>query len=223
MPYDEQLIQMAKKLNLPNFGADGMGTGRHLDTAYQFWNEVLALGDFANGLGDEGKSGLPGDSTETYMVMGGRWENPAQIEDPGAPGWVKNRYGDLISIYSEKIAHSKNTLTGEEYSGIPIWKEPNVGLKGNKFEDSGYEYTLSDYKRAWHVQSRSTSNEWLLELQPEGFIYLNLLDAASLGVQTGDVIKVTSPNGQTTEGKVRVIRGLRRKSVVILHSQDTKR
>src|SRR3972149_6584760 len=84
MPYDEQLIQMAKKLDLPNFGADGMGTGKNLDTAYQFWDETLALGDFSNGLGDEGVSGSPGDSTESYMTMGGRWENPSQVEDPNA-------------------------------------------------------------------------------------------------------------------------------------------
>ncbi|MEK7290341.1 MAG: molybdopterin dinucleotide binding domain-containing protein, partial [Planctomycetota bacterium] len=85
----------------------------------------------------------------------------------------------------------------------------------NKPEDTGYEYTMNTYKRAWHVQSRSTSNEWLLELQPEGFIYLNFSDASSLGILTGDVVKVTSPNGQSTEGKARVINGLRRKSVVI--------
>ena len=215
MPYDEQLIQMAKKLALPNFGADGMGTGKHLDTAYQFWDETLALGDFSNGLGDEGASGSPGDSTESYMTMGGRWENPSQVEDPNALGWAKNRYGDLISIFSEKVAHSKNVLTGEKYSGIPAWKDPNIGLKGNKPEDTEYKYTMNTYKRAWHVQSRSTSNEWLLELQPEGFIYLNSSDASSLSVLTGDTVKVSSPNGQSTEGKVRVIKGLRQKSVVI--------
>ena len=215
MPYDEQLIQMAKKLALPNFGADGMGTGKHLDTAYQFWDETLALGDFSNGLGDEGASGSPGDSTESYMTMGGRWENPSQVEDPNASGWAKNRYGDLISIFSEKVAHSKNVLTGEKYSGIPAWEKPNIGLKGAEFEDDGYDYTMNTYKRAWHVQSRSTSNEWLLELQPEGFIYLNSSDASSLSVLTGDTVKVSSPNGQSTEGKVRVIKGLRQKSVVI--------
>ena len=215
MPYDEQLIQMAKKLALPNFGADGMGTGKHLDTAYQFWDETLALGDFSNGLGDEGASGSPGDSTESYMTMGGRWENPSQVEDPNASGWAKNRYGDLISIFSEKVAHSKNVLTGEKYSGIPAWEDPNIGLKGNKPEDTEYKYTMNTYKRAWHVQSRSTSNEWLLELQPEGFIYLNSSDASSLSVLTGDTVKVSSPNGQSTEGKVRVIKGLRQKSVVI--------
>lgn len=215
MPYDEQLIQMAKKLALPNFGADGMGTGKHLDTAYQFWDETLALGDFSNGLGDEGASGSPGDSAETYMVMGGRWENPSQVEDPNASGWAKNRYGDLISIFSEKVAHSKNALTGEKYSGTPAWEKPNIGLKGAEFEDAGYDYTMNTYKRAWHVQSRSTSNEWLLELQPEGFIYLNSSDASSLSVLTGDTVKVSSPNGRSTEGKVRVIKGLRQKSVVI--------
>lgn len=215
MPYDEQLIQMAKKLALPNFGADGMGTGKHLDTAYQFWDETLALGDFSNGLGDEGASGSPGDSAETYMVMGGRWENPSHVEDPNASGWAKNRYGDLISIFSEKVAHSKNALTGEKYSGIPAWEKPNIGLKGAEFEDAGYDYTMNTYKRAWHVQSRSTSNEWLLELQPEGFIYLNSSDASSLSVLTGDTVKVSSPNGRSTEGKVRVIKGLRQKCVVI--------
>ena len=217
MPYDEQLIQMARLLSLPNFGTDGIGTGKNLDTAWQFWDACFKGGDFSSGLGDEGVSGSPGDSTVEYMKMAGRWENPAQIVDSSATSWVKNRYGDLINIFSEKVAHYKNALTGEEYSGIPIWEVPNKGLKGTEFEDSGYEYTLNTYKRAWQTQSRSTSNEWTLELQPEGFIYLNSTDATSLGVRTGDIVKITSPNGQSTQGKVRVVNGLLQKSVVIDH------
>ncbi|OGL40397.1 MAG: hypothetical protein A3C43_05580 [Candidatus Schekmanbacteria bacterium RIFCSPHIGHO2_02_FULL_38_11] len=218
MPYDEQLIQMAKLLDLPNFGTDGIGTGKHLDTAYSFWDEAFKAGDFSSGLGSEGQTSGPGDSSTEYMKMAGRWENPAQIEDSSAPDWIKNKYGDLISIFSEKVAHAKNALTGEEYSGIPKWEEPNIGLKGTLIEEvTGYDYTLNTYKRAWQVQSRSTSNEWLLELQPEGFIYLSSTDAGSLGVRTGDIVKVTSSNGQSTQGKVRVINGLRQKSVVIDH------
>jgi len=217
MPYDEQLVQMAKLIDLPNFGADGMGTGKNLDTAYQLWDEVLKLGDFSSGLGDEGATGVPGDSTVEYMQMAGRWENPAEVEDPSATGWVKNRYGDLINIFCEKVAHSKNALTGEEYSGVPLWEEPYVGLKGTEIEDTGYEYTLSTYKRAWQTQSRSTSNEWTLEIQPEGFVYLNTSDAAELEVLTGDVVEITSPNGNSTKGKVKVIAGLKTKSVVIDH------
>lgn len=215
MPYDEQLVQLGKMLDLPNFGLDAMGGGKSLDTAYQLWNEVLALGDFKNGLGNEGATGVPGDSTESYMVMGGKWENPAQVVDPSSPDWAKNKYGDMISIFSEKIAQAKNYLTGEEYSGVPVWEEPNTGLKGTVVDESDYDFTLSTYKRAWHTQSRSTSNEWLLEIQPEGFIYLNTSDAASLGVRTGDEVTITSPNGKSTQGKVRVINGIRKKSVVV--------
>ena len=217
MPYDEQLIQLGKMLDLPNFGLDAMGSGKHLDTAYQLWNEVLALGDFKNGLGNEGAFGEPGNSTESYMVMGGRWENPAQVVDSSAAGWIKNKYDDMINIFSEKIAHAKNYLTGEEYSGVPVWEEPNIGLKGTAVEETGYDFTLSTYKRAWQTQSRSTSNEWMLEIQPDGFIYLNTSDAASLGVRTGDEVTISSPNGKSTRGKVRVINGLRKKSVVVDH------
>lgn len=217
MPYDEQLVQLGKMLDLPNFGLDAMGSGKHLDTAYQLWNEVFALGDFKNGLGDEGATGKPGDSTESYMVMGGRWENPAQVTDPNNPHWVKNKYGDMINIFAEKIAHAKNYLTGEEYSGVPVWEEPNKGLKGTAVTDSDYNFTLGTYKRAWHTQSRSTSNEWMLELQTDGFIYLNAFDAEELGVRTGDEVIITSPNGRKTRGTVRVVKGIRQKSVFVDH------
>jgi anaerobic selenocysteine-containing dehydrogenase len=57
----------------------------------------------------------------------------------------------------------------------------------------------------------------MLEIQPDGFIYLNTSDAASLGVRTGDEVTISSPNGKSTRGKVRVINGLRKKSVVVDH------
>ncbi|MBI5361269.1 MAG: molybdopterin-dependent oxidoreductase [Planctomycetes bacterium] len=219
MPYDELLIQMANKMGIPNFGLDGMGSGKPLYTAYQFWDESFKKGDFASGLGDEGASGAPGDSAQDYMVMGGKWQDPAEIEDISNPGWAKNKYNDLICLFWEKVASAKNYLIAghPHYKGHAIWTEAGVGMDGESLANAGYPFLLSTYKRAWHTQSRSTSNKWLLEIQKEGFVNLNSSDASSLGVVTGDMVAISSPNGNSVNGKVKVIEGLRPGVVMVDH------
>jgi tetrathionate reductase subunit A len=197
MPYDEFLVQLAKKLQLPNFGRDEVATGKpgqHIDTAYQFWDLACKAGDFPNGLDNEGKDGLPGsfDTPGGYMDMGGKWENPAEIEDPSAPGWCKVRYGSCIQIFREKNVHYKNPYTGRSYPGIPRWEEPLTGIKGTKYSIGQGDFWCITGKRAWHVQSRSTNNQWLLEIEPENFLLMNPSDASKNALQTGDKVRVIS-------------------------------
>jgi anaerobic selenocysteine-containing dehydrogenase len=139
MPYDEFLIQLAKKLQLPNFGRDDVATGVpgvHIDTAWQFWDFVARKGDFPQGLDNEGKDGTPGsfDTAGGYMDLGGKWENPSVIADPAAPAFMKNRYGDCLYLFREKPVHYKNPFTQEPLHGIPTWDLPNLGLKGSRLD-----------------------------------------------------------------------------------------
>ena len=207
MPYDEFLVQLAKKLRLPNFGRDDVATGipgHHIDTAYQYWDLACRAGDFPDGLDNEGKDGIPGtfDTPGGYMEMGGKWENPAEIEDPSSPGWCKIRYGSCIQIFREKNVHYTNPYTGEPYPGIPRWEEPLKGIKGRRDLDGGYDFLCITGKRSWHVQSRSTNNEWLLEAQPENFLLINPDSANRLALTTGDKVRIVSsslPTGVTAK------------------------
>ncbi len=200
MPYDEFLIQLAKKLQLPNFGEDVVATGKpgqHIDTAWQFWDLAARAGDFPNGLDNEGKDGKPGsfDTPGGYMDLGGRWEDPAEIEDPASPGWVKNRYASCIQVFREKNVHYKNPYTDQAYPGIPRWEEPGTGIKGRQSDYDGQPGFTLGYvtgKRAWHVQSRSTNNQWLLEIEPENYLLMNPADAAARSLRTGDRVRVSS-------------------------------
>lgn len=222
MPYDEQLIQLGKLLGLPGFGTDGMGVGVHLDTAYQFWDRALASASGLTagaGLGGEGATGVPGDSANANMTIGGRWENPAQIEHGTYAGWVRNLYGDYIALYDEKIGTSKNYMISPNpyLYGYPKWMDPRTGQTGIVHTDAAYPFRLLTYKRVFHTQSRSASNQWLRELQTQGFVYLNSGDAAGLSVVTGDYVKITSPNGRTTTARARVIEGLKPGCVMVDH------
>jgi anaerobic selenocysteine-containing dehydrogenase len=193
MVVDDIMINLGKKLGLPGYGYNGFAPGDHYDTTYRYHDKVLS-GDVGGGLGlaGEGNSGAPGDSTSAYVKMGGRRESPNQVYDSAKSGFLKNRLITEIKIYHEGITSSKNPYTGTFYSGVPIWVEDGLSLKGNSHNDTGYNYRMITYKMAWHVQSRSSSNEWLRELLPEGYIRINASDASALGIITGDEIKLTS-------------------------------
>lgn len=226
MPYDEFLIQLAKKLQLPNFGRDDVATGvagAHIDTAWQLWDFVARKGDFPQGLDNEGRDGQPGsfDTLGGYMDLGGRWEDPAVIADPASPAFMKNRYGDCLYLFREKPVHYTNPFTGEHLHGIPTWEPPGLGLKGTRIDpmaEGGFDLRLNTAKMAWQVQSRSTNNEWLLEIARTNYLLVHPQDAESRFLKTGDTVWISSPTcPQGTRAVVRVTGSVRPGTVFLHH------
>jgi anaerobic selenocysteine-containing dehydrogenase len=58
-----------------------------------------------------------------------------------------------------------------------------------------------------------------MAMQPENFVEINSADAAALGVETGDEVKLTSPsNAAGIIGKAKVTEGIRPGVVAVQHS-----
>ncbi|MCZ7384189.1 MAG: hypothetical protein O8C63_05500 [Candidatus Methanoperedens sp.] len=89
---------------------------------------------------------------------------------------------------------------------------------GNEIKDEGYPFQLITFKDILHTQSRTISNIWLNEIMPENYIWMNRIDATNLGVEFGDMIKITSPsNAEGVKGKVVVMEGVRPGVIAVSH------
>lgn len=152
------------------------------------------------------------------LNRGGRF---ADYEDGYEGDWVKNRYGRLVNLYSEKVATTRNSMTGEFFSGIPRFYPPYTDCMGRPIEDEGYDLTLITYREITMTKSRTISNYWLLGCLPENAILIHRRDARRLGLKDGDQVRVISasnPDGawdlgnghrKPLIGTVRVVEGLR--------------
>lgn len=210
---DDILIALGKELGLPGYGANGMGAGKHLHQAWQFYNEMYKSGDFGLTNGLEDPAAAP-------LVMGGRRKNPAAVYD--ASGNFINddaKYSNIATIYAEWIsAYRHSYVPGEYFNGLPIYEPPRRDARGNPVTDpAGLDLTLNTYKIVQHVQSRSTSNRWLLEVMPENGVWIHPSDAASRGIADGDLIRLRSVR-YALLGRAQLTEGIQPGCIAIPHS-----
>jgi anaerobic selenocysteine-containing dehydrogenase len=74
------------------------------------------------------------------------------------------------------------------------------------------------YKPAYHAQGRTICNPWLQLIKPSNFLEMNRQDALSMSLETGDMVRITNPDGVTAEGMVFLTEGIRPGVVAISHS-----
>jgi anaerobic selenocysteine-containing dehydrogenase len=155
------------------------------------------------------------------MNRGGRFEDfkKAFAED----GTVAHKYGKQINLYLEKQAGAKDAMTGKPYYPIAAYFPAYLDATGQPIADAeeGYELTLLTHRIITMTKSRTVSNYWLLNVQPENFIAVPKEDAQRLGLRDGQMVKVVSksnPEGvwdlgnglkKPMIGKVKVVAGLR--------------
>jgi tetrathionate reductase subunit A len=118
---------------------------------------------------------------------------------------------DRVVLYNEKLAKTRNSLTGKHFSGTVQYLAPeDASGKNIAEEDQEYPFSVVTYKMHVHTQSRTTWHQYAMELFPENFIQVNTLDAKALGLQSGDKVQlhsVSNPEGIT--GKVSVTQLIR--------------
>lgn len=147
------------------------------------------------------------------MARGGRFEVFDAAYHGEKPGWLTYRYGGTLQIYNETVATAHNAISGELFHGTAI-AMPQRTIKGRLLDEiypeKEFPYFLSTYKLPIHTQSRTISDSWLVEMLPENFIEINMVDAKQLNIKNGDLIRVISatyPNG--IAGRARVMNGVR--------------
>ncbi|MFQ5436445.1 MAG: molybdopterin dinucleotide binding domain-containing protein, partial [Anaerolineae bacterium] len=246
---DTFLIAVGKKLGLAGFGKDGLGEGWNLDRMEHYYLAMctnLAFGDKEDGsetlpaasdeemrifrdahahlskaVYDEAtwKAAVPAGlwSSVVYLLnRGGRFE----AADAAYKGdKMHHQWHGQWNLYVEHVAEGKNSMTGENFSGLPK-VEPVLDAAGNEVKDSGYDLKLITYKEVTGGQSRTRTAHWLGAVLPENFIWVNSLDAKELGLETGDKARILSPtfseplkladgNEFDTVGTVKVMEGIR--------------
>lgn len=235
---EEVLIEIAKRLGLPGFGKDGFGPGMDLNTPEDWYmkmfvniamegtpvpalenpDEAMRSAGFTEAEIARMKSAIKPEEWPYLaycLLRGGRFEDPSEAYQGMK---VKHRYAGLCQIYWDKVATSRNSMTGEYFDGLPAY-EPIKDAKGNLVDDSDYPFILVTHKVVWHTQSRTAENQLLVSLMRENYVEIHRKDAERLGIQTGDLVRVwskTNPKGVV--GRARVTEGIRPGVINVPHS-----
>lgn len=199
---ENMMIEMGKLMGLPNFGDNGFGPGMPLNKEEDWYLKLVA--NLANQYGK-----IPGATEEEkvkYILERGGIFDPSGTHDGQL---MKNKVGNLCNLYAEKVATTKDSMTGKNFDGLPLY-QPIMNAKDQEVKDDGYPFIATTYKTAFHTQSRTVSAPWLMELLPENFIELNDEDGSKLGLKNGDTVKVSGATSKEgIVGKVLLRPGIR--------------
>ncbi|RJX30510.1 MAG: hypothetical protein C4525_12310 [Desulfarculus sp.] len=190
---DDVLIMLAKECGLPGFGKNGGGPGVHINNSWDFWNEYYKHKDFKEGLDPKGN----------LVKLGGQFQNPAkQYTNEYSSGtyviFPGGRPVRGLFAYQEKVAANKNSMTGRNFDGLPLYRGL-VDCKEQPLDPKIWEmypFQLHTWKDAFHTQSRTMNNLWLASIKPQNYGEVNPADAQKLGITTGDWVKVKSPSSE---------------------------
>jgi anaerobic selenocysteine-containing dehydrogenase len=172
---------------------NAMGLTVPWDRAWDFWKQILTnIGTDSNGPG-----------LDAVLARGGRFANADTAYDGET---LKNRFSTRLYFFSEKLAKTRDSMTGAYFDGIGKY-EPIADVAGNSIHqmDAAFPLIVVTYKYAWHTQMHTIRYPWLVSIQPENFIEINSSDASARGIRTGDEVKlasVSAPNGVIGRAKV---------------------
>jgi anaerobic selenocysteine-containing dehydrogenase len=202
---EDILIALAKALGLPGVGANSFTDGASLDNAWDWAKKTI-----------EAVAGDSGFSVAEVIAKGGVFADPGTEYDGDH---VTKKYGKHLWFYLEELAKQKDSISGQNWDGLPKY-EPASFADGTLVDDSAqYPYRIITYKHVLHAMGRTACLPWLMAMQQENFVEINSADAAGLGVETGDEVKLTSPsNAVGIIGKAQVTEGIRPGVVAVQHS-----
>ena len=236
---DSFVIELGKRLGLPGFGA-GAITARDGSTYPLHRPEDYYLRVFEN-IALDGEKPVPDASDEDLTIAGldswvprlrtvvsDNWRKVAFVMARGGRYEGKERayrgeqlarpYKGMISLYSETVGSARNALTGERYSGVPVWYPARLTggePLARRFPPREWPLLAFSYKSNV-VSAPNTASSRLRELRYSNFIDLNPVTAGRLGIAHGDPLRVTSSGG-AIEGLARLREGLHPESVGIEH------
>jgi anaerobic selenocysteine-containing dehydrogenase len=201
---EDILIDLAKRLDLPGVGANAFDDGGSLNNTWDFIKKEL-----------QNLSVETGKSVNEIIAKGGAFED---LGNSYSGDYLKYTYGNIIHLYIETLVRTKDSINGQTYDPLPKY-EPVKDAGDQPIDDSSYPFQLVTYKPVIHAQARTAALPWLMLIRPENFVEINTSDARGLGVETGDLVKVTSlSNSQGIIGKAKVTEGIRPGVVAIAHS-----
>lgn len=199
-------IGLAKALGLPGVGEKAFQDGSPLNTYWDYYKKGL-----------QNLSKNTGKPIAEIVAKGGVFEDAGNEYDGK---YLKYKYGNLIHIYIEQLATTRDSMTGQYFDGLPHYDPPKFAdnTAVATVDEKDFPFQLITYKMAWHAQARTATIPWLMILQPENFVEVNASDARRLGIRTGDKVRLMSPTSpEGVVGKVKVTEGLRPGVIAVSH------
>jgi anaerobic selenocysteine-containing dehydrogenase len=206
-------IGLAGALGLPGVGPNALfdSNGNPAGDLYNSWDWAKAI---LQNIVKNAQNDHPGLTLQEVLSKGGVFDDPG---DEYQGNHLSYTYGDIIRTFCDPVARTRDSVTGEYYSGVPRYLA-TAHSDGTEVSDPGYPYQLVTYKTVHHGQARTNVNPWLMLIVPENWVEITASDAADLEVETGDLVNVASASTpQGIVGKARVTEGLMPGVVAISH------
>jgi len=210
-------IDLALRLGLPGYGKDGFGPGDPLETAEHWYHKLVANIAFGDKKDDSVPGATEADKIKYVLDRGGRFEAYAKSHKGDH---TNHSYKKMCLIYSEKLATTRDSMTGEFYDGLPLY-EPLKDAMGRPVDlmRGKYPFMVNTYHPSFHAQARTAASRWLMDLTPDECVEMYAGDAAKLGIKHGDMVRVHSPSyPEGVKGRAFVTEAMRPGVVSIPHS-----
>ena len=207
-------IGLAKALGLPGVGNNALldDNGDPVGDLHNSWDWAKAM---LSNLANDAQSKYAGLSVDEIISKGGVFDNPTE-EYNGEQ--LAYQYGNIIRTFIDPIARTRDSVTGHYYSGVPQYL-PIVHSNGAIVNDSAqYPLQMITYKTVQHGQARTNVNPWLMLSIPENPVEMNPVDAAALGIESGDLVNIASlSNTNGLEGRSLVTERIKPGVIAISH------
>lgn len=207
-------LGLAFALGLPGVGANALldSAGNPVADLYNGWDWARAM--LANVV-QNAQGAHPGVSMEEILAKGGVFDYQGEEYDGEL---LTYRYGNIIKTFADPVARTRDSVTGQYYSGVPQYKAVSHSDGSPINDGSTYPLRLITYKTVHHGQGRTNVNPWLMLMIPENPVEMSAADAVTLGIVTGDRVKITSltnPTGIT--GRALVTERLKPGVIAVSH------
>nr|AKN36504.1 Tetrathionate reductase subunit A [Vibrio tasmaniensis] len=229
MSYEQFLIDVAIELNMPGFGPNAIpdinGKLWPLNTMSDYY--IKGVANLAHNFGN-----IPEITDEELRITGldefyqqhkstlkaNEWLDVLfTISRGGLFESVNNRrkgeqlthkYDSCISMYSEKVATTIDSMTGEKFKGHAVYTQPMTALnKPLSSLDAGFDMTILTRKSALQSHSRLAAASSIRQITPTNYAEINKRTGEEKGLKTGDMIKIESVNG-VREAEVKLREGI---------------
>lgn len=155
------------------------------------------------------------------FARGGRFEEMRGArDDAGNPSKV---WPKPMMLWNPDVGSRRNSLTGEFMSGCPRLYQPALadGTPLDKaFDKSQWPLLISSYK-SHTMSSMSIGSDRLRQVHPNNPVRLNEKTATRLGINTGDTVKISTPNGSVI-ALVECVAGVHPDCIAIEHGYGHK-
>ncbi|GAM71138.1 tetrathionate reductase subunit A [Vibrio sp. JCM 19236] len=218
MSYEQFLIDVAIELGMPGFGEDaipdGYGKLWSLNTMSDYY--IKGVANLAHNFGQvpeitdeelritgldsfyqEHKDTLKANEWLDVLFAisrGGLFES---VDNRRNGKQLTHQFDKCISMYSEKVATTVDSMTGKRFKGQALNAESVTALdKPLSDLDTELDMTILTRKSALQSHSRLSSANSIRQITPTNFAEINKQTGEAKGLKTGDMVWIESVNGK---------------------------